>query len=185
MAFTELLPPLKLSSRNGTQVTATQRLFPWLHSAFGAILTSREIPRAIKEEGRMKPDLLFQLVVQWPGPVIFAVFALLLTVAVPLSGLAVLRKRCKERHEEKETTFTNPPDSVGKTTSFIWILLLCLTLLKVFYVRTITIPTSTSHGFTATVLTGLGLNSWDKHGVLQGIGAADRRFSGDDQLIQV
>ncbi|XP_075534706.1 uncharacterized protein LOC142569087 isoform X2 [Dermacentor variabilis] len=57
MAFTELLPPLKLSSRNGTQVTATQRLFPWLHSAFGAILTSREIPRAIKEEGRMKPDL--------------------------------------------------------------------------------------------------------------------------------
>nr|XP_054925430.1 uncharacterized protein LOC126529170 [Dermacentor andersoni] len=127
--YTLLPPPLKPSGRNDTEVSAAQRLFTWLHSGFGAILTSREMPQGIKEEGSITPDLLFPLVLQSPGPVIFTVFALLLTVAVPLSGLAVLRKRCKDRPEEKATSFTNPPDSVGKTTFFLWILLLCLTMM--------------------------------------------------------
>nr|XP_054925823.1 uncharacterized protein LOC129384397 [Dermacentor andersoni] len=34
-----------------------------------------------------------------------------------------------ERPEEKETSFTNPPDSVGKTTFSLWILAVCLTMM--------------------------------------------------------
>ncbi|XP_070379849.1 uncharacterized protein [Dermacentor albipictus] len=82
---------------------------------------------ASRKKGSVAPDLLFPLVLQSPGPVIFAVFALLLTVAVPLCGLAVLRKRCRERPQQKETSFICPPDSVGKTMFSLWILAVCLT----------------------------------------------------------
>ncbi|XP_070379850.1 uncharacterized protein [Dermacentor albipictus] len=57
---------------------------------------------------------LFPLVLQSPGPVVFTVFALLLTVAVPLAGLAVLRKRCKDRPEGKESSFTNPKTPLAR-----------------------------------------------------------------------
>ncbi|XP_070379852.1 uncharacterized protein [Dermacentor albipictus] len=83
---------------------------------------------ASRKKGSVAPDLLFPLVLQSPGPVIFAVFALLLTVAVPLCGLAVLRKRCRERPQQKETSFICPPDSVGKTMFSLWILAVCLTI---------------------------------------------------------